>query len=185
MIWMVLWIGNIIYHSGIIEQIFLMDHFNISNSTAQSNRPKNAAVRDSTELPTLLNVSEWLASAPLETTQYNLTEQLSKLKHPSYEISGRLSSFHWATILKQYNISLSGRYVTVLPAIKIAHVVAPKIAVHLRNPDERPPSTSKWSALAVALDPLDLNDAEHLFGEEPPGLRPLYPRTPMELFLTG
>lgn len=105
MIWMILWIGNIIYHSGIIEQIFLMDHFNISNSTSYSNRPKNAAVLDSTEAP-FLNVSEWLAAAPLETTQYNLTDQLGKLKHPLYEISGRLSSFHWAAILKQYNISL-------------------------------------------------------------------------------
>ena len=106
MIWMILWIGNIIYHSGIIEQIFLMDHFNVSNFAAQSNRPKNQAILDATDQPNFLNISEWLAMAPLETSQLNLTEQLNKLKHPSYEINGRLSSFHWSTILKQYNISL-------------------------------------------------------------------------------
>jgi hypothetical protein len=86
---------------------------------------------------------------------------LQKIRHPDYEINNRLSNFHWSSILKQYNISLDGRYVTVLPSIKLSHIVPYEMALKIRNPNEKPPSTSKWSALAMALDPLDLDvDAE-------------------------
>ncbi|KAL9705370.1 hypothetical protein quinque_008888 [Culex quinquefasciatus] len=76
-------------------------------------------------------------------------------------VASRLSNFHLSSILKQYNVSLSGRYVTVLPSIKLSH-----------------------AALAAALDPLDLNDADT--GNVPyinTGNAPFYPETPIEILL--
>ncbi len=121
--------------------------------------------------------------------QLNVTEKIQKLKHPLYELSNKLSSFHWAGILKQYNISMSGHYVTVLPSIKISHVVPLDIALKVRNPNEKVPQSSKWNALTAALDPLDLYDADET-QENVDDLidameQPLYPKTPMAMFLTA
>lgn len=118
--------------------------------------------------------------------EQNVTDKIHKLKHPQYDLSNKLSSFHWASILKQYNITMSGHYVVVLPAIKLSHVVPMEVAIKVRNPNETPPSSSKWNALTSALDPLDLNDAG---AEEdlPYDLddHPLFPKTPMEIILTA
>lgn len=119
----------------------------------------------------------------------NVTEQLNRLKHPDYyETVYQLSNFHWSSILKQYNVSLSGRYVTVLPAIKLSHAVSPQTAVTLRNAEEKAPHHFQWKALAVALDPLDFSDTDPGDGVPggigPIGNAPFYPKTPMEILLT-
>lgn len=112
----------------------------------------------------------------------NVTDRIQKLRHPQYELSNKLSSFHWAGILKQYNITMSGHYVTILPSIKVSHVVPLEVALKVRNPNETPPSSSKWNAFTAALDPLDLNDADEADEEDIDDL-PLYPKTPMEIVL--
>ncbi|XP_062563503.1 sterol regulatory element-binding protein cleavage-activating protein [Armigeres subalbatus] len=189
MIWMVLWISNIIYNSGLIE--FLID----KNLSAQ----RVASEASKIDIP--MNDMHDLRSAEAGHITYNhfsegdipggnervlnITEQLNRLEHPDYETVYHLSNFHWSSILKQYNISLSGRYVTVLPSIKLSHAVSPQVALKLRNPDEKAPHHFQWKALAAALDPLDLSDVDS--GDTPSMSTtnaPFYPKTPMEILLS-
>ncbi|XP_055621580.1 sterol regulatory element-binding protein cleavage-activating protein isoform X2 [Toxorhynchites rutilus septentrionalis] len=189
MIWMVLWISNIIYNSGLIE--FMID----KNMSAQR------AASEATKLHIPINDMQDLKAAEAGHLNYNhfaegelsgnnerilnITEQLNRLKHPDYETVYQLSNFHWSSILKQYNVSLSGRYVTVLPSIKLSHAVSPQAALTLRNPEEKAPHHFQWKALAAALDPLDLSDADT--GDAPninKGDAPFYPKTPMEILLS-
>lgn len=196
MIWMVLWISNIIYTSGIIETVFLIDKNNtVSTTTTQSVNGESAEVTNGYEhmVKNLSNIMmdyysknvQW--NKPLnENLELNVTDKIQKLKHPQFEISNKLSSFHWAGIFKQYNISMTSRYVMILPSIKVSHVVPVEVALKIRNPHEIAPSSSKWNALASALDPLDLNDADgddDLLDIDPIENQPLYPKTPMEMVL--
>lgn len=197
MIWMVLWISNIIYTSGIIENIFMIDMNNILTSDSSTISPDERASESISNYESMVkNLSnvmmdyytknvQWNKRMD-ENIEHNITEKIQKLKHPQYEMSNKLSSFHWASILKQYNITLSGHYVTILPSIKISHVVPSEVALKVRNPNEMPPSSSKWNALTSALDPLDLNDAD---AEEDLPFdmddHPLFPKTPMEIILTA
>uniref|UniRef100_A0A336MGS4 Sterol regulatory element-binding protein cleavage-activating protein n=1 Tax=Culicoides sonorensis TaxID=179676 RepID=A0A336MGS4_CULSO len=189
MIWMVLWISNIIYHSGLIEKIFIIDTSNLNNGTSGPGRysfgGRNDPNLEKYEFPRNFFENKIGSFNAIGDENNNITEQLNKLRHPEYDMNFRISNFHWSTILKQYNISMNGRYVTVLPTIRLSHAVSPEIALHLRNPDEEPPKHFQWKALAVALDPLDFNDADlqdiPLYNV---GSVPLYPKTPMEIVLT-
>ncbi|KFB47933.1 hypothetical protein ZHAS_00015995 [Anopheles sinensis] len=205
MIWMVLWISNIIYNAGLIEELFVID----KNLTAYGDMSSVALDSSVTrfELPpgshephevssesvsalemdrlNFQKLPDGLPAGGGATPALNVTEQLNRLKHPDYETVYQLSNFHWSSILKQYNVSLSGRYVTVLPPIKLSHAVSPQTALQLRNVDEKAPHHFQWKALAVALDPLDFNDADTGDGSPVPiGNAPFYPKTPMEILLT-
>ncbi|XP_049292786.1 sterol regulatory element-binding protein cleavage-activating protein isoform X1 [Anopheles funestus] len=217
MIWMVLWISNIIYNAGLIEELFVIDKnltgHDLSSMDGSSRFDVGMGVHElgdaSTEsaaarLHEMDRLSEQHklpdtgmlgggggggVSGPNEKggelRALNASEQLLRLKHPDYETVYQLSNFHWSSILKQYNVSLSGRYVTVLPAIKLSHAVSPATAIQLRNVDEKAPHHFQWKALAVALDPLDFSDADTGDGTHVPiGNAPFYPKTPMEILLT-
>uniref|UniRef100_A0A2M4A5S6 Sterol regulatory element-binding protein cleavage-activating protein n=1 Tax=Anopheles triannulatus TaxID=58253 RepID=A0A2M4A5S6_9DIPT len=236
MIWMVLWISNIIYNAGLIEELFVIDRnitaaggshatpgASLDAAGAAMNRfehglsggefDSRGAVGGSSETggdPAIgrspemdrFGYSKLVAAAGAGMEGMlgggggggdrgipNVTEQLNRLKHPDYyETVYQLSNFHWSSILKQYNVSLSGRYVTVLPAIKLSHAVSPQTAVTLRNADEKAPHHFQWKALAVALDPLDFSDTDPGDGVPggigPIGNAPFYPKTPMEILLT-
>ena len=196
MIWMVLWISNIIYTSGIIEDVFLIDKTsNVNKTEGQTLNGERVEAINSYE-HMVKNLSSIMMDYYAKNVQWNkrlnenmelnITDKIQKLKHPQFEISNKLSSFHWAGILKQYNISMIGRYVTILPSIKISHIVPAEVALKIRNPNEVTPSSSKWNALTSALDPLDRNDADgedDLLDLDPVENQPLYPKTPTEMVL--
>lgn len=233
MIWMILWIGNIIYNSGIIEDI--LDYNNNDSSTLNSGNihTNSHAQQDhinSEKHNNMLNVKKdtlnnenlnlfneehdkrsidgnGLFGDSNEEKHYypnggvlknpiiadlNITEQINKLMYCSYnDVNLFLSNFHWSAILKQYNISLSGRYVTILPQIKLSHSLDIEHVMKLRNPNDKnniqiKTNNFKWQALAVALDPLDFNDfdfeSQNKFNTKQQPI-PLYPKTPMEILL--
>lgn len=190
MVWMVLWISNIIYNSGLIEKLFIIDRRNVTGQVEGMYRPGSDfnSPQERYEFPRNFfeNRKREEELSLLQNSAANVTEQLAKLRHPEYDMNFRLSNFHWSTILKQYNISMSGRYVTVLPTIRLSHPVAPDVAIHIRNPLEKLPQHFQWKTLAVALDPLDFNDAD---SQDIPnysfGSTPLYPKTPMEMILAS
>ncbi|XP_055613113.1 sterol regulatory element-binding protein cleavage-activating protein [Uranotaenia lowii] len=186
MIWMILWISNIIYHSGLIELMI--------DRNMQAQRAANEAKRLDVPLNEMhdlkpdshLNLNHFFDGDLHGNSErvLNITELLNRLNYPDYETVYRLSNFHWSSILKQYNISLSGRYVTVLPSIKLSHAVSPQVALRLRNPEEKPPHHFQWKAFAAALDPLDFKDMDT--GDLPMNTdnTPFYPKTPMEILLS-
>lgn len=109
MIWMVLWISNIIYNSGIIENTFLIEK---NHTTGNDNQKLSVETADASNsydsmVKNLSNIMKDYYTRKLDDIEPNLSEKIHKLKHPSFEISGRLSSFHWASILKQVSFALA------------------------------------------------------------------------------
>lgn len=176
MIWMLVWISTIIYNSGLIEHFFLMENH---NKTVEVNYNSNFKVDELNQTEPILDTTRFDENFLL-----NQTEQINKLKHREYETTYGLTTLHWSAILKQYNISLSGKYVTILPTIKISHIIPSENCIQLRNPDEKSPQHFQWKAFAAALDPIDFSDVDY---QEPtminPENIPLYPKSPMEIFL--
>lgn len=142
-------------------------------------------------LPPLLNTST--------RDYYDLETELKRLRPPSIELSYFLSNFHWSDIMKQYNVSLKGNYVLILPAIKISLAIRPERAIELRHPNENYLQNFQWKSLAAALDPLDLNDDLEKHGTSALHRStiisltantmgnlgseiPLFPKSPMEIF---
>lgn len=114
---MVLWISNIIYTSGIIENIFLIDKINGENKTGgqtlSGDRSANKQNFSNIMMDYYAKNVQWNKRLNDNLVSDNVSEKIEKLKHPPFEISNRLSSFHFAGILsKQYNISMIGRYVS-------------------------------------------------------------------------
>ncbi|XP_063231759.1 sterol regulatory element-binding protein cleavage-activating protein [Bacillus rossius redtenbacheri] len=98
-----------------------------------------------------------------------------------------LSPYHWPAVLSLYNVSLAGQFISVLPPIRVLHVVPPELARSLRNPREKA-LRFHWQSLAVALDPLDFSDGDDGKGgaRKPAGAdsgAPYVPSSPMELML--
>ncbi|KAJ6645206.1 Sterol regulatory element-binding protein cleavage-activating protein, partial [Pseudolycoriella hygida] len=192
MIWMIFWIFSIIYNSQIFEQIF-----EIRQNDSETNNPfglkdtfrkdDNESVRPIFDTPYAIGKgASQQKSNFAEDSQFNLTEQINKLAHPDFDTNYHLSNFHWSSILKQYNLTLSGKYITILPTIRLSHVVPPEVADRIRNNDEKPEINFQWKALAIALDPIDFIDTDP---NEAPVIhtanRPLYPKSPMEIVLAA
>lgn len=208
MLWMIVWIGSIIYNSRILEQLFVLD----SNGTDAANPTVPSFVgaflrnkNNQTNAENVINPDHIVTPIPptlhnQRTTPYitegpfNVTDQMHRLKHSDYDSHFFLSNFHWSAILRQYNLSLSGRYVAVLPAIKLSHAIPAADAIRIRNPTENPIQHFQWKALAVALDPIDFTDLDAdvdlALGNAAANLQregslPLYPKSPMEILLAS
>lgn len=206
MLWMIVWIGSIVYNSRILEQVFVFDGKGTSDTFDPTELPETISLNDSSDVPLPADLLESksrdsnlhyrqstksFSSATDDSPSWlNASELLNKLKHPpEYDTQFYLSNFHWSSILRQYNISMSGRYVTVLPAIKLSYAVPTDVAIQMRNGDEQTPQHFQWKALAAALDPIDFTDLDsplelpvkNSFG----GSTPLYPKSPMEILLAA
>ncbi len=153
MIWQIFWIFSIIYNSQIFMKIFETPQNGSEIPTKFSAKelfPKdeNHSVQTLLDTPYAGKGTTQSKSHFAEEGPFNLTEQVKKLAHPDYDTNYHLSNFHWSTILKQYNLSMSGKYVTILPSIRLSHIVPPEVAYRIRNNDEKPALHFQWKALA-------------------------------------
>ncbi|KAJ8926743.1 hypothetical protein NQ314_020860 [Rhamnusium bicolor] len=185
MLLMVTWICMIVYNSDIINQ-YILNTVLEEKHESHSNMDNYSSIK----LFPLLNTNNsiqvnYVTYNPLDIEyQQNQTQDIDRLKHSDYAPWLKLSSRHWPTILKKYNMSLSGQVIAVLPNIKLSHVVRPDQAVLLRNPDENYGDKFQWQALAAALDPIDFSDTESAGSTIPQAEQPFYPTSPMEILLT-
>ncbi|CAG9864006.1 unnamed protein product [Phyllotreta striolata] len=179
MLLMMIYISLIAYNSDLIKQYILQE--NQRNATMDVDTLSTINI-----FPVLKNRSlevNYVTYNPLDKYDQNQTEGLEKLKHPEYAPWLKLPARHWSSILRKYNISLSGQLIAVLPNIKLSHVVRPEQAVLLRNPHEKYGEKFQWQALAVALDPIEFSD-DSPGASLPQSEQPFYPTSPMEIFLT-
>lgn len=210
MLWMIVWICSIVYNSRILEQLFVFDTNTTASHSFKNEMPivdaSGILLSDSVESENVSPSTQTPKSPPSTFTSnpsnfqksftddspawLNVTEQLNKLRHPpAYDTHFGLSNFHWSSIMRRYNISMSGRYVTVLPPIKLSYAVPPDQAVQLRSTgEETAPQHFQWKALAAALDPIDFSDLDSPLDHLPSkntfgGNTPLYPKSPMEILL--
>ena len=62
---------------------------------------------------------------------------LNKLLPPAQDYSwSKLPSTHWPMLFSLYNITLHGRYITLLPPIHLSMIIGPESAKMLRHPKE-------------------------------------------------
>lgn len=177
---MVGWISVIIYESSIVahfkseaEDVELPLNFN-NEDTSIRQHLRNASAKAAINVLT----SKDLAFNIMVNSSRNLTRNsndyhlngadLASFQNPQmYKefyaknpyIWRRLSLYHWQVMMGVYNISLIGRYITVLPPITIAIPVKPEKAFSLRHPMESEQAKHfNWHALANAFEPIDLVD---------------------------
>lgn len=155
MILMVVWIMMFVYKSGLIESYFVK---NSALSRRNQNSLQENTSYSSINLLPLPGANTEISFTPqndyLMHTQ-NYSEEIAKLKHSDLAPWMKLSIQHWPSILRRYNVSLSGRSVAVLPTIHISHIITPEQAVLIRNPEEKYSAKFQWQTLAAALDPID------------------------------
>lgn len=154
MILMVIWISMFVYKSGFIENYFLKSRqeSTITDDYLQENTSYSSI--------NLLPLPETKTEISLSNNDYlvhtqNYSDEIAKLKHADFAPWIKLSIQHWPSILRKYNISLSGRSVAILPTIHISHIITPEQAVLIRNPEEKYNAKFQWHTLAAALDPID------------------------------
>ncbi|XP_044267685.1 sterol regulatory element-binding protein cleavage-activating protein [Tribolium madens] len=188
MILMVIWISNIAYNSGFIEHFILNNsYFHEIDEQNSTNLEQNYS---SIKLFPLLNTNNsfinkvsYVTHSPLN-YNHNQSYDLENLKHSDYEPWLKLSPQHWASIVRKYNLSLSGHYIAVLPNIKLSHVIRPEQAALLRNPHEKYGEKFQWQALAAALDPIDFNGMETgTRSAIPQSEQPFYPTSVFAMIL--
>lgn len=156
MILMIAWISMILYKSGFINQYFLgasEQKFELfkENKTAPFGILPIIKSNDSLKIQMLSQQKSSYLFVQ------NHTEDLNKLIHPDYPPWLKLSTYHWPSIFKKYNISLAGKHIAILPNIKISHAVSPEEAIFLRNSEEISSQKFQWNSLAAALDPIDFS----------------------------
>jgi hypothetical protein len=67
------------------------------------------------------------------------SSDLYRNKHHKFTFSNSLSSQHWSTLFWNYNMTLKGKYITVLPSVYLSIPVEPARAIQTRNPSESDP----------------------------------------------
>ncbi|KAI4464852.1 sterol regulatory element-binding protein cleavage-activating protein [Holotrichia oblita] len=183
MILMIAWISMILYKSGFINQYFLgVPEQNLEQSLP--NRSGHFGILPIIKPNDSLKI-QISQQKPSYTFLQSHTEDLNKLLHSEYPPWLKLSTYHWPSIFKKYNMSLAGKHIAILPNIKISYAISPEEAVLLRNPDEKFSSKFQWNSLAAALDPIDFSDLDSgsNLNNLPQSERPLYPTSPMEILL--
>lgn len=68
-----------------------------------------------------------------------VSSQMYRDKHHKFLFSNILSSQHWSTLFWNYNMSLKGKYITVLPSVHLSVPVDPTRAMQTRHPSESDP----------------------------------------------
>ncbi|XP_014474392.1 PREDICTED: sterol regulatory element-binding protein cleavage-activating protein [Dinoponera quadriceps] len=190
MMLMVVWISEIFYESGIVE-----DLMHLSDTVKQESdigvgytidRPQSLS--NYVELNTVISVPPATIDRLNEQDlTNNATEELNKLKPVNFPPWNRLSPYHWSSILAMYNVSIAGGRVTILPTIKLSHAMNPQFVKQISNPSDV--QHFQWQSLATAaLDPLDFSDMElpsrsetRIFNTD----APFVPSSPMEIFLAA
>ncbi|XP_038216376.1 sterol regulatory element-binding protein cleavage-activating protein [Zerene cesonia] len=193
MVWMLVWISMIVYNSGIVE--YFITNVDKDSSTERNKSADNVTPRTTLYMNYNNSGRHPLVFSPLldvvEGEKVAVDENDTiYLKHSSHSRPWtRLTPYHWSAILSQYNETLAGKYVVVLPPLLVSHRVSPEVAAGVRHPDERDPPPLRWQALAAALDPIDILPEFDLIeskGQQQWGKGseiPIYPTTPMEILL--
>ncbi|XP_014205675.1 sterol regulatory element-binding protein cleavage-activating protein [Copidosoma floridanum] len=195
MVWMVVWISMIIYNSGIIEHVIhlgetLKQETGIEGYSIERPQTMDRYIKRNTMKPIVI-YSTTLRSSQINEQQNpspdNVKEEVNKLRPVDFPPWNRLSLYHWSSILSSYNISMAGERITILPTIKLAHVVSPQSVRQISNPNDV--QQFQWQSLATAaLDPLDFSDMEVPIRTEGRGFNtdtPFIPSSPMEIFLAA
>jgi len=134
-----------------------LNSYVVNRTLLTSSAYKESLAAAKTEDSTSTGMKKVLPTLPETSMRDHQNEKLQKeLLEPNPRSWRRLSQFHWPVLLGVYNVSLSGKYISVLPPICITIPVDPNVAVALRHPHEHEQAKRfNWQALANAFEPID------------------------------
>lgn len=205
----VIWIALIVYKSGVLEHL----------SSPTDKQAKNIS-QDATASEALSSDEGRKAASPVSSQsggswwfQGELVDPDGAVRHTDVELWHHLSYKHWPTLFSYYNISLYGKFISILPSLHLSIIVDPNEAISLRHPRENAGKTPQQikqeieqisqeqssEAKRVESDVLPddsikgileslpnyVYDSDHLRKlYDPEELRKLYPKSQKELVLT-
>ncbi|KAK6639923.1 hypothetical protein RUM43_008200 [Polyplax serrata] len=198
MVALVMWMCFILYTAKFVQQVLQTDEIAKFHQKLQvpSNLDKNIGSSNIVDTVNDLKLysalmmdesSSSLSSVPNKPEHFESDDgDLSRFRHRDQDSHRRLSLYHWPVMMSLYNISLTGKFVTILPSIRLSHTVSPETATTMRNPNDKM-ADFQWKSLAVALDPLDFSTSDvskssSLLTETSDS--PFIPRSPMEIALS-
>ncbi|KAG8189219.1 hypothetical protein JTE90_013751 [Oedothorax gibbosus] len=174
MVCLVMWIFLLVYSSGIVDKYTgsssLVNNQVISPLLTSISRKLNSTLPASIEVP--------------ENKAWNCSEQIAKefarnidlrLKHQNLNVWQSFYSQHWNSLFGYYNISLSGRFISILPPMHISVAVDPSTVTELRNPNDENSRKSYWQF--VSSGEIKDGDIEELLSRD----LPYHPSSPAEV----
>ncbi|OWF39399.1 sterol regulatory element-binding protein cleavage-activating protein-like [Mizuhopecten yessoensis] len=195
MVCTVIWISLIVYKSGLVEHLTnSTSKINLTSSSfenldkgqlaSQQNSQQNGHQKEDAGIGWSWRPGEEEDPRPVEHTQFDMWRQLN------YK--------HWPTLFAYYNITLYGKFISILPTIHLSMIVDPQEAIDMRHPSEQDGSPSKpvipqfdksqeSSSLPVDKSEVpDLNDlsAWYLHNYDAEHIKQLYPKSYREVIIT-
>ncbi|XP_074658756.1 sterol regulatory element-binding protein cleavage-activating protein-like [Tubulanus polymorphus] len=126
MICTIVWIGLILYNTGLVDQVIQVT-FNRS-SYLYDYAPDNIDIYNNKDSSSSSSATASKASDSHVSKSFLAPDSLQSWKKLSYA--------HWPTLFSFYNISLLSRYISILPTMHLSAVIDPSEAISLRHPAE-------------------------------------------------
>ena len=161
---LIVWISFLIYKFGIIEHLGSDSRHSIRDNLFEPTIPQNNHKSGQTSSTQTHNNNNLYQTTAKNTNNYekvlNQTylSQTHRLFHHNSNLWQLLSSQHWSALFNYYNISLSGKFITILPPILLSIPVDPEVAVLSRNPSESDPQIFRQFLSPPGLQSIDPND---------------------------
>ncbi|GFN75373.1 sterol regulatory element-binding protein cleavage-activating protein [Plakobranchus ocellatus] len=91
--------------------------------------------------------------------------QSGLVEHTNLELWRKLSPMHWPMLLRCFNISLTGRYISILPVIHLSDIIDPLVAIELRHPIDKATMAARPSFTHQTSYNGDSQIAENISGQ--------------------
>ncbi|XP_071102680.1 sterol regulatory element-binding protein cleavage-activating protein-like [Haliotis cracherodii] len=135
----VIWIGLIVYKTGLVDQLTSPEGVILPTGSPSSphHLMKQEIYADKAQMKGVAGVYQGRGEEEAYTGRVGDEEETQGTpEHRNQESYLQLSPQHWPTLFSYYNISLAGRYITVLPPIRLSAIIDPQTAVDLRHSAE-------------------------------------------------
>ncbi|CAG5116411.1 unnamed protein product, partial [Candidula unifasciata] len=180
MVCTVIWIMLILYKAGLVDRLTGEEH---SRGTPRPSFPRQPGFESAPDM------TSRQAEGDLSLADAGRLEEEQKLalvKHTDLELWRQLSHKHWPIFFHSYNISLSGRYISILPSIHLSELIDPQTAISLRPPSEEMPPVlfTPYNPYPEDADAgeNDSQDVAHV--NSGPQFENFYPRSQKEYMIT-
>ncbi|XP_053374079.1 sterol regulatory element-binding protein cleavage-activating protein-like [Mercenaria mercenaria] len=133
MVCSVVWIVLIVYKTGLVHHI-TNTSFSINGTVIPDSVDDLEQIIKLQEQTTTADQNKMEVLSPLAYFWRQDDEDLGSVKHTDLETWRKLSHVHWVTMFSYYNISIVGKYISILPSIHLSVIIPPEEAIRLRVP---------------------------------------------------
>ncbi|XP_060066336.1 sterol regulatory element-binding protein cleavage-activating protein-like [Ylistrum balloti] len=194
MVCTVIWISLIVYKSGLVEHL--------TNSTSMINLSSYESI-DKGRLPSqhhLQHNGHHKEDAGIGWSwQPGEEEDTRPVEHTQFDLWRQLNYKHWPTLFGYYNITLYGKFISILPTIHLSVIVDPQEAIDMRHPTEHdgspskpiiPPFDKSQEPSSLPVDKSEVQDFNELSAwylrnyADTEHIKQLYPKSYREVIIT-